>query len=86
VAGKTGTAEFGPMKASRTYDTHGWSISFAPFENPEIALAVMVEHGTGSFNADPIAGRILRYYFGRKAPSGASGQAASRASGQGTGQ
>lgn len=66
VAAKTGTAEFGPMKAGRTYDTHGWSIAFAPFDNPEIALAVMVEHGTGSFNADPIAGRILRYYFARK--------------------
>ncbi len=72
VASKTGTAEFGvPRGPNRRYDTHGWSVSFAPFDNPEIALAVLVEQGTGSFNADPIAGRILRYYFARKGTAGA---------------
>lgn len=54
VAGKTGTAE-NPHGAS-----HAWFIGFAPADNPEVAIAVIVENaGSGGSIAAPIAGRIL---------------------------
>jgi penicillin-binding protein 2 len=63
VAGKTGTAEFGERHDDGKYDTHGWFIGFAPYENPEIAVMVFVENGTGGNDASPAAARIFDYYF-----------------------
>lgn len=40
VAGKTGTAEI-----STTIPPHAWFIGFAPADNPEVAIAVIVENG-----------------------------------------
>ncbi len=58
--GKTGTAQFGPNNAY----THSWYVSFAPYENPEIAMAVLVEGGgEGSASAVPVARRVLEWYF-----------------------
>jgi peptidoglycan glycosyltransferase len=54
IAGKTGTAENprGPA--------HSWFIGFAPAEAPELAVAVLVEHGGyGSRSAAPIARDLL---------------------------
>ena len=45
VAGKTGTAEAPPG------DPHSWWISFAPADDPEIAVAAMVENG-GELDVD----------------------------------
>ncbi|MCH9643757.1 MAG: penicillin-binding protein 2 [Gammaproteobacteria bacterium] len=69
VAGKTGTAQvFGKQRdeersnmniPKRLRNNHLF-ISFAPVKNPQIALAVVVEHA--SF-ADRIAGDITRYYM-----------------------
>ena len=62
VAGKTGTAEFGPRSRRRK---HTWMIAFAPFDNPEIALAVLVEDGdSGGRTAAPIVRALLAGYFG----------------------
>ena len=58
VAGKTGTAE-NPHGAS-----HSWFVGFAPFENPKIAIAVMVENaGYGGSRAAPIAGLVMERYL-----------------------
>ncbi|SEL41214.1 peptidoglycan D,D-transpeptidase FtsI family protein [Nonomuraea pusilla] len=62
VAGKTGTAE-----TSDGAPPHAWFISFAPAENPKVALAVIVESGaanvgaeaTGGHTAAPIAKAVL---------------------------
>jgi peptidoglycan glycosyltransferase len=61
VAGKTGTAQ--TVKGA---NPHTWFISFAPADNPRLAVAVFVEHGgafgseaTGGAVAAPIAKRIL---------------------------
>jgi len=65
VAGKTGTAA--ALNRSRT--THAWFAGYAPIEQPDIALVVFLERGTGARDAAPLAGRILRRYFllkGRK--------------------
>ncbi|MDD5397213.1 MAG: penicillin-binding protein 2 [Candidatus Moranbacteria bacterium] len=61
IAGKTGTAQFG-IGASQE---HGWFISFAPFSNPEIAMAVLVEGaGEGFTSALPVTKEVYQWYFG----------------------
>jgi penicillin-binding protein 2 len=75
VAGKTGTAEYfidrnkdGIPDRDRegNLPTHAWFTSFAPYQNPEIALLVFVfGGGEGSATAVPIANEILNYYFSR---------------------
>ncbi|MBP1657652.1 MAG: penicillin-binding protein 2 [Bacteroidetes bacterium] len=68
VAGKTGTAQnpHGP--------DHAWFVGFAPYEDPRIAIAVLVENaGFGGSHAAPIAGMCMeRYLYGyliRNTPS-----------------
>ncbi|MBN1446295.1 MAG: penicillin-binding protein 2 [Bacteroidetes bacterium] len=64
VAGKTGTAENPPNP------DHAWFVAFAPYEEPTIAVAVIVENGGfGGTAAAPIAGAIIRrHLFGPVAP------------------
>lgn len=60
TAGKTGTAEFGDPKNK----THAWYTSYAPVNDPQIALTVLLEAGgEGSSNASPIAKTIYTWYF-----------------------
>lgn len=62
VAGKTGSAEPGGDVL-----THAWYISFAPAEDPQIAVAVIVENGgTGGGNAAPIARQIIQEALNQK--------------------
>lgn len=63
VAGKTGTAEFGPRLSNGKYATHGWFVGFAPFDDPQVAIVVFVQRGSGGNDASPAAARILDYYF-----------------------
>ena len=61
AAGKTGTAETGKGT------THAWFTVFAPADNPQITLTVMLEEGgEGSYDAAPIARKILDKFFGGK--------------------
>jgi penicillin-binding protein 2 len=64
VAGKTGSAEWGPPDTSGVLPTHGWFGGYAPYERPEIALALFVKRGRGGHDAARIARRIFAYYFG----------------------
>ncbi len=62
TCGKTGTAQ------NPHGDEHSWFIGFAPFDNPKIVVAVIVENaGRGSEVAAPIAGQIFEQYFFGKA-------------------
>ncbi len=62
VAGKTGTAEWGKGKLP-----HAWFVGFAPYENPELVMVVLIEQGgEGSRVAVPIAREFLAWYFGPK--------------------
>lgn len=63
IAGKTGTAEFGPPRADGSHETHGWFVGFAPFEDPQVAIVVFVQRGSGGNTAAPTAARILDYLF-----------------------
>jgi len=63
LAGKTGTAQ------NPHGDDHAWFVCFAPFEDPEIAVAVIVENaGHGSTIAAPVARDVLKFYFDNKEP------------------
>jgi len=66
VAGKTGTAEFfGPLTPGGYLPMHAWFVCFAPYENPEIAVVVLIEDsGEGAYYAVPVAAEILNAYFG----------------------
>jgi penicillin-binding protein 2 len=66
VAGKTGTAEFGAAGEDEGYETHGWFVGFAPYEDPEIAVVVFVQRGGGGQNSAPAAARIFDYYFNQR--------------------
>lgn len=58
VAGKTGTAQF---MRNGIKDDHTWFVAFAPYKNPKIALAVMVEGGkSGGGVAAPIAAELIQ--------------------------
>jgi len=60
VAGKTGTAENQPGQP-----THAWFIGFAPAQNPQVAVAVLIEHGgVGGVTAAPIARQVMQAVLG----------------------
>ncbi|MDD5645089.1 MAG: penicillin-binding protein 2 [bacterium] len=57
ICGKTGTAQAGK-------GTHAWFGGFAPRDNPEIVVVVLVEGGeSGSKSAAPLAGGIFKSYY-----------------------
>ena len=57
-AGKTGTAE-----QSVNHPNHALFIGYAPFENPELAVAVRIANGYTSANAASMAADVYKYYF-----------------------
>ncbi|MBU5636348.1 penicillin-binding protein 2 [Geomonas sp. Red69] len=69
VAGKTGSSQVVKLRDSKgnipyRFRDHALFVAFAPFEKPEIAVAVIVEHGEhGGSAAGPVSGKILRAYF-----------------------
>jgi len=77
VAGKTGTAQVVSRKgrseesSSAWYldRSHGWFAGFAPAEDPQVAFAVLVEHGgSGGASAAPIATSVMQQYLGETEP------------------
>jgi penicillin-binding protein 2 len=65
VAGKTGTVESFPNPYNPHGRNHTWFVCFAPYEKPEIAIAVFFQksHGYGGSVAAPVAKEILEAYF-----------------------
>ncbi len=74
MAGKSGTAQVFTVAQDEEYDEeeieerlrdHALFVSFAPLEEPEIAVAVIVENGSsGSRVAAPIARAVMDQYLG----------------------
>lgn len=59
VGGKTGSAQ-----TVKGEDAHAWFVGFAPYDDPEIAVVVLVEHGgSGGYTAE-VARDIMAEYFG----------------------
>ncbi|GMU98401.1 MAG: penicillin-binding protein 2 [Ignavibacteriota bacterium] len=58
ICGKTGTAQ------NPHGEDHAWFVGFAPYENPKIAIAVLVENvGFGGTHAAPIAKNVIQAYM-----------------------
>jgi penicillin-binding protein 2 len=62
VAGKTGTAQFGTGDK-----THGWFVSFAPYDHPKIAMIILVEGqgATEEYNTVPVTKDVYGWYLPR---------------------
>ena len=58
VAGKTGTAQEDKSRAN-----HALFVSYAPYENPEIAVTTVIPFGYASSNAASVAHDVYEYYF-----------------------
>ena len=72
IAGKTGTAQVVEMKGGYVKSEqlaylnrdHAWFVSYAPVDNPQIAVVVMVEHGGhGGSAAAPAAKKVIEKYI-----------------------
>ncbi|HEX9264462.1 MAG TPA: penicillin-binding protein 2 [Candidatus Binatia bacterium] len=72
IAGKTGTAQVVEMKGGYVKTEqlayfsrdHAWFVSYAPVDNPQIAIAVLVEHGGhGGDAAAPMAKKVFEKYM-----------------------
>ncbi|VAX21131.1 Peptidoglycan D,D-transpeptidase MrdA [hydrothermal vent metagenome] len=79
-AGKTGTAQVVKMKQNEKWEhekmqikhrDHAWFVSYAPFDNPKIAVAVIAEHaGHGGSMAAPVAQKIMDTYLSKLEKAG----------------
>jgi penicillin-binding protein 2 len=84
VAGKTGTAEYCDDVARAAdrcqfgaWPTHSWTIAYAPFEDPEIAVVAFAYNGgEGASVAGPMVARVIKAYFEIKASDIAQGTGA----------
>lgn len=59
VAGKTGTAQEDQSRAN-----HGFFISFAPYEHPDICVTVNIPYGYAGTNAAILGKKVYEYYYG----------------------
>jgi penicillin-binding protein 2 len=81
AAGKTGTAEYCDKYAAEknlcipgNWPTHAWTVAYAPYDEPEIAVVAFVYNGgEGASVAGPIVRRLLEAYFEIKAADTAVG-------------
>lgn len=78
MAGKTGTAQVARLQEGVDSDDlpphlrhHAWFAAWAPLDQPELAVAVIVEHGgSGGSVAGPIAGKIIEAFLSRRTQDG----------------
>lgn len=79
VAGKTGTAQVRGMKKDGSdakeskwkFQDHAWFAGFAPYDNPEVVVVVLVEHGGFAAKAAvPVVMKIFEGYFAEKRNKG----------------
>lgn len=59
IGGKTGSVE-----KSNKYQVDGWFVGFAPYDEPEIAIVVVIENAGSGGNTAPTAKEIIKQYFG----------------------
>ena len=74
MAGKSGTAQVVEIRQGEEYNEeelsefrrkHAWFMAFAPVDDPQIALAVLVENGGGGSSvAAPVARKVVDAYLG----------------------
>lgn len=66
VAIKTGTAERAGTNpyTGETYDSFSWQVGFAPYDDPEIAVAAVFFQGGSGMNCGPLIREVMAEYFG----------------------
>ncbi len=87
VGGKTGTAQLVSLdnrrrvsgQAARRFTENAWFVGLAPSRDPEIVVAVLLEHGEHGASAAPLAREVIRAYYGKKQPGGPAPELARRA-------
>ena len=62
IAGKTGTGTVSNIDL----ENNAWFVSYAPRENPEIAVVIYIPNGIGGSHAEPAAKEIIEYYLDGK--------------------
>ncbi|OOF71040.1 penicillin-binding protein 2 [Rodentibacter caecimuris] len=78
VGGKSGTAQVFSLKENQSYNAkglkkelhdHAWFTAYAPYENPQMVVTVILENaGGGSSNAAPLVRKIMDYYLNQRLP------------------
>lgn len=78
MAGKTGTAQVMGFTADQIYKScdsrpihmrhHGWYVAWAPWDKPEIIVAVLAQHSCSSHAAIPIVHKVIETYFKKYHP------------------
>lgn len=64
VAGKTGTAQVGPKRNGKYVDNENvLFMGYGPYEDPEIAVCIIVEHGSSSPEVAAAAAEIFKAYY-----------------------
>jgi penicillin-binding protein 2 len=64
IAGKTGTAQVVSLKSGLDIKDHAWFVGYAPADDPEVVVSVIVEHGEhGSSGAAPLVKAIIEQYM-----------------------
>jgi penicillin-binding protein 2 len=68
AAGKTGTSQVVALEKEKQnkkeFQNHAWFVAYAPFDEPRLAVSVLVEHGGGGGAvAAPVAKRLMSVYF-----------------------
>lgn len=72
IAGKTGTAQVKSIAQGKTYNQaalekrhwdHGWFMGFAPVDNPQIAVAAIVENGQHGGWVAPVVRKLMDYWI-----------------------
>ncbi len=74
VACKTGTSQVEKnINGSKNVYTNGFNISFAPYNNPEVSVAVAIEGAKSGSSCAPVACDIYNYYFKSETSGNSSG-------------
>ncbi len=68
VGGKTGSAQTERFDASGKEIVNAWFVGFAPFDDPEIAIAAVVENGGHGYYVAEVVKEIIQEYFGMNVP------------------
>jgi penicillin-binding protein 2 len=95
VAGKTGTAQVVRLEKTagkkglaipRPFRDHAWFAAFAPADEPQIVVSVLIEHGGGGgANAAPVAQQVLARWWEKQQPPQEIAAAASPSAAHGEG-
>jgi cell division protein FtsI/penicillin-binding protein 2 len=57
------------VEERKKFEPNAWFVGFAPLDDPEIVVTVIVQRGgSGSAAASPLAGKILQHYYEHNHP------------------